>query len=79
MTKKQIYALQDLARLLTDDVAVARGVAHAAFDPLWQSGVMTRTAAYKWLAAQMGLNVQDCHMEKFNADQCRRVVEICRS
>jgi len=78
MTEKEIEALRQLARNLSTDVAVARGEAHAAFDPLWKSGKFTRTAAYKWLATQMGVRTEDCHMEMFNVAQCRKVVEICR-
>lgn len=37
------------------DLARARIAAHAAFDPLWQVGGVTRQQAYEWLAGQMGL------------------------
>lgn len=78
MTRDPSDALRELARNLNADAAVARGAAHDAFDPIWQSGKMSRTAAYKWLAERMGLNADDCHMEKFDAQQCHKVIEICR-
>jgi hypothetical protein len=28
--------------------------AHAAFDPLWQKGLMTRKQAYQWLSSKFG-------------------------
>lgn len=78
MNYEHINALRSMAHRLGDHITVARGEAHAAFDPLWKSGAMSRSQAYKWLAMQMGLRPDDCHMEKFTVEQCRKVVEICR-
>lgn len=57
----------------------ARKAAHAAFDPLWQrrGGGNRRSVAYAWLARQLGLGVDDCHMGLFDLETCRRVVEVC--
>lgn len=38
---------------------------------------MSRSAAYKWLADQMGINPQFCHMKLLTEDGCARVVRIC--
>lgn len=58
----------------------ARREAHLAFDPIWQGrGGMTRSRAYDWLAAQLGLSVADCHIGLFNAAMCARVVEVCQA
>lgn len=65
----------------------AREAAHAAFDPLWRkrqtlSGLtkaQARGRGYKWLAAQLGIDRKDCHIAEMNAEQARRVVEVCRS
>jgi hypothetical protein len=66
-----------------------RHKAHEAFDPLWMGygsgsgrtkGVATgkaRKRAYRWLAQEMGLEIQDMHIGLLNADQCRRVIELC--
>lgn len=59
------------------ELARARIAAHAAFDPLWQSGAMSRRAAYDWLAIQLHLPVSACHMVLMDVDMCRRVVAIC--
>lgn len=60
-------------------LAKARIAAHAAFDPLWQDDQfgMTRGEAYTWLAAQLGVSKQECHMLYFNAEMCRRVEGVC--
>ena len=54
-----------------------RNSAHALFDPIWQSGQMTRSKAYEWLAREMGLPKQRCHIGGFDEAQCKRVVEVC--
>jgi hypothetical protein len=54
-----------------------RNSALALFDPIWQSGQMTRSQAYEWLAREMGLPKQRCHIGGFNEAQCKRVAEIC--
>jgi hypothetical protein len=51
--------------------------AHAAFDPLWRSGNMTRKAAYAWLRDQLGITDRECHMGWMGDDLLRRVVEVC--
>ncbi len=50
--------------------------AHAAFDRLWQSGQMTRPAAYLLLQEKMGMNSREGHIGKFTIEQCRKVVEL---
>jgi len=59
------------------DLSRARCQAHAAFDPKWQSGGMTRTEAYAWLATQLGITKEACHMLNFDAAMCERVVAVC--
>lgn len=59
-------------------LAKARTRAHQAFDPLWQSGRMTRKKAYKWLARQLGMAPSDCHMILFDEEECEEVIRICR-
>lgn len=55
----------------------ARQRAHGAFDPIWKSGAMKRTKAYAWLAKQLGIDVERCHIAMFNETTCDRVVAIC--
>ena len=53
--------------------------AHDAFDALWKSGRMRRGEAYAWLRKRMGLSKEDCHIGKFDTEQCKRAVDICHS
>jgi hypothetical protein len=55
-----------------------RKKAHAAFDPMWKSGPMTRAEAYRWLAGRLGVDQDECHVGLFGAETCRQVVELCK-
>lgn len=55
----------------------ARMDAHAAFDPIWKGGRMGRSEAYRWLAAQLGIEPRDCHISHMNAALARRAVAAC--
>ena len=68
---------EPLGRLANKELRHAKSNAHAAFDPIWKSGRRSRKQAYLWLAKQMNISVNNCHIGMFNIAQCRRVVEIC--
>lgn len=69
-----------LGTLATRAMRSARTAAQAAFNPLFESGGMTRHEAYEWLAAQLGIaNVEQCHIGLFDIETCIRVVEVCRA
>ena len=55
----------------------ARMKAHDSFDALWKHGDMTRKQAYMFLATEMGIAFDDCHIGRFDKDQCKQVVDIC--
>jgi hypothetical protein len=54
----------------------AKHRAHAAFDPIWRNGRMTRKAAYAWLAKQLGTK-DPVHIKDMGVAECERVVRIC--
>lgn len=58
------------------ELARARVAAHAAFDPLWLSGRMSRSDAYAELARRLGLPKEKTHMLLFDVEMCRRVVAV---
>lgn len=64
-----------LGRLADAATRKAKMAAHAAFDPLWRSGRMTRREAYRWLAGQLGISFERCHIGHFSAEECAAVVE----
>lgn len=57
-------------------LAKARMQAHTAFDTIWQSGWMSRSEAYRWLADQLGVEPKDCHMVLFGEATCKRVTAL---
>ena len=63
-----------LGRLANAELRKAKQQAHAAFDPLWQSGRYNRRVAYAWLAKELGIRVDQCHIAEFDVRQCRAVV-----
>lgn len=67
-----------LGRLANAELRKMKRMAHAAFDPLWRGkSSFTRSAAYEWLAEEMGLPVEQTHIGMFDVEQCKRCVEIC--
>ncbi|VWD55868.1 zinc-finger-containing protein [Burkholderia contaminans] len=66
-----------LGTLADEPTRDARKRAKAAFNPIWQSGAMTRTDAYIWLARQLGIeNHEECHIGWFDVATCDRVVAV---
>ena len=51
--------------------------AHAAFGRLWESGLMSKRQAYRWLQAKMGLPEREAHIGKFSTFRCDQVIELC--
>jgi hypothetical protein len=70
---------QPLGRLANANLRFWKKKAHAAFDPLWQSGRMTRSRAYTWLSNRMGLPIQKTHIGMFDVAQCKQVVSIIQN
>lgn len=55
-----------------------RRLAHAAFDPLWQSGrfYRHRNTAYSWLSEKMGLPKEKTHIGMFDVEACKKLINI---
>lgn len=53
--------------------------AHSVFDRLWQSHIMSRADAYRFLAQNLEIPLDKCHIGSFSMPQCQKVVEICES
>lgn len=70
--------LRPLGTMADRELRNARMDAHAAFDPLWKDGRMTREGAYDWLAWSLGIERDQCHIALFGLLECRQVVELCR-
>ncbi|EFQ8878640.1 hypothetical protein H0J13_004560 [Salmonella enterica] len=65
-----------LGRMADGKTRVLRVKAHAAFDPLWQSGSMSRTKAYLQLSRKLGIDIKDCHIAMLSDAQLQTVILI---
>lgn len=70
---------RSLGNLANATLRGLRKKSHAYFDPIWKCGHLDRTEAYEWLASQLGISVEQCHMGLMNEDQCRKTIEVCKA
>lgn len=76
-----------LGRLADRSLRQAKMKAHEAFDPMWKAKARkerigakaARNAGYAWLARQLGIEREDCHIGMFDLAMCNRVVAVCMS
>ncbi len=79
-----------LGRLANAELRAAKQAAHAVFDPLWQRKLIpdrrprqkgekkrARGDGYHWLADQLGIPFEQCHIGLFDVETCKRVIAIC--
>ena len=66
-----------LGRLANAELRRAKQQAHAAFDPIWKHGAMTRERAYKWLARAIGRPDCAVHIGEMDVEACVEVVRVC--
>lgn len=58
-----------LGRLANKALRMARTRAHAAFDPIWRDGHLSRAGAYAWLARELKMQKTKCHIALFEEDE----------
>lgn len=68
---------QPFGGLANGQLRRARMEAHRSFDRIWNSGSMSRGDAYLWLADQLGIAVDQCHIGMMDVAMCQAVVGIC--
>ena len=51
--------------------------AHKAFNVIWESGLMEKWQAYRWMQAIFGLNTQQAHIAKFSLYMCDELIRRC--
>jgi len=65
-----------LGRVANKELRSWKIKAHAAFDPLWQTGIMKRKDAYGQLSRLLGIPYEYTHIGYFSVETCKRVVQI---
>ena len=67
-----------LGTMANESLRKLRKQAHAAIDPVWKDGSMTRTEVYGWLASRMSISVEECHIAMFDEEQCEMALRLAR-
>lgn len=73
-----------LGRLANKELRTLKTQVHRAFDPLWIrkaqktrcSKRQARKTGYRWLAKQLGIAFDECHVGMFDEETCRRTLKI---
>ena len=68
-----------MGRLANEYSRRLKSAAHAAFDPIWKSGYMSRTDAYVWLQRVTGLTSEEAHMGHMDDRMLRGVALVARA
>ncbi len=69
-----------LGKMADRDTRSIRSKAHEAFDPIWKNKKKkrkSRNAAYAWLAEQLKIAKEECHISRFDKQRCLEVISIC--
>ena len=67
-----------LGNVANEMLRLKRMETHQTFDAYWRGRSMSRTQAYRWLAAQLHLPENRAHIGGFEMDQCQKVIELCK-
>lgn len=65
-----------LGILANKELRALKLLVHRNFDMLWQGGAMKRNEAYAWLAGQLNIPVNQCHVGMFTVDLCKKAAEV---
>lgn len=66
-----------LGTLANGDLRNLRIKAHRKFDRIWQGGLMSRKAAYQWMASSLGIDERDAHIGKLGEFRCKELISKC--
>ena len=69
--------LKPLGTLADKELRAKRIQAHQIFNRLWESGLMKKWQAYKWMEAKFGLNSEQAHIGKFSEYMCDELIALC--
>ena len=67
-----------LGILANESLRKAKSKAHSYLDPIWRNGYMKRKEVYKWLANELQIDVDDCHIGMMDEDMCALAADVCR-
>lgn len=64
-------------RLANKSLRQLKIAAHAAFDKIWKTHLLSRKEAYWWLSIQLGISKDFTHIGWFNEWTCIKVIALC--
>ena len=67
-----------MGTLANGDLRHKRMEAHKAFNWMWDSGLMSKRQAYRWMQAKLGLPEEQAHIAKFGEYLCDQLIAICQ-
>ena len=67
-----------LGPLADGDLRNLRIRAHRTFDRLWQSGIMTRNSAYRWMADYFCIPLSKAHIGQLSEYRCNELIAKCK-
>ena len=70
-------SLKPLGTLAGKELRGKRIKAHKVFNRLWESGMMKKWQAYKWMEAKFGMNSRQAHIAKFSEYMCDELIVLC--
>jgi hypothetical protein len=65
-----------LGRMADKQTRLLRKEAHVAFDRLWREGLLSRSMAYRWLAEELGIPFDSCHISWLTKKQLRTTIKV---
>ena len=65
--------------LANGDLRHKRIETHKVFSKLWDTGIMTKKQAYRWLRYIFGLSSEQAHIGQFSEYRCDELIRICRN
>ena len=76
LANRELRALRTLAHRWFDPIAVEGLIED--FYTVHIAGMSTRQKAYHWLANEMNIHPDYCHIAMFNEAECQQVINICQ-
>lgn len=64
--------------LANKELAQMRRMLHVEFDKLWQSGIMSKSCAYRQLAHKLQISFEECHIGQFELENCIEAIKTTK-
>lgn len=71
--------LQPMGTMANAELRHKRIMAHKALQAYQKASLTTKWASYIWLEGKLGLDQQRTHIGMFSAEECDRVIALCRN